>query len=135
MCGAQEVTENRAVYRKVVGEAVFWTMVFARDCGACGRASLPACELGWFQMAVARHLARVRACSAEELALMRTALGLSRAELARELGTTELAASQWEEALSLPPPETLAALHALVLQRTGDTPLMPIGVRARLPGE
>ena len=128
-CGARDVTENWSVYRRVVGGTMFWTRLISRDCGACGRVSLPACELGWFQMAVARHLARVGARSPDELALMRIALGLSCADLARELGISPEITAQWETGQSPASPEALAAFHRLVIDRSAKCPLVPIGLR------
>ena len=128
-CRGTELVEFTARHDRALGGKLFSGKLRARTCNACDRTVPDVFDLGAFELAVARVIARAGEASAEELRFMRCAIGYDRSDEARALKCTVEDLAGWEAGQEPIPPVPLALLRALVLARTARVEWFPVQVQ------
>lgn len=128
-CRQSELVEFAARHARALGGKIFSGKLRARACSVCDRTVPDVFDLGAFDLAVARVIARGGEASAEELRFMRCAIGYDRADEARALKCSIDEVTDWESGQVPIPPGPLALLRALVLARTARVEWFPVQVQ------
>jgi putative zinc finger/helix-turn-helix YgiT family protein len=114
-CGGERWRKGAVSQAIEVGGRTFKADLVATVCSKCGDPIVSHEELGRFEVAVARELARAGAHAGQAIRFMRKAIGLPAAELSALLGVQRWTLSRWETGERDAPLAAVATLGALVL--------------------
>jgi len=114
-CGGEKWKKGTIPQALEVAGRTFKADLAATVCTKCGEPIVSHDELGLFEVAIARELARAGACSGQAIKFMRKAIGLPAADLAALLGVQRWTLSRWETGERDAPLAAVATLGTLVL--------------------